>query len=122
MKKSTVTWVQPVHSPRGEVVAAQKGKKMPGHYGAARVTVRNLKVVRIDVERNLILVNGAVLDQRVAPSSFGRPTRLPSLTPNIDRKVRVARDRQDRRVLSAPTKSRSPAGENLKANVGIDRP
>ena len=38
----------------------KKGKKMPGHYGADRVTSRNLKVVRIDADKNLILVGGAV--------------------------------------------------------------
>lgn len=37
-----------------------KGKKMPGHYGAARSTVRNLQVVKIDSENNLLLVRGAV--------------------------------------------------------------
>lgn len=38
----------------------KKGKKMPGQYGAERVTARNLKVVRIDTENNLLLVRGAV--------------------------------------------------------------
>lgn len=37
-----------------------KGKKMPGHYGNARKTQRNLKVVRLDKENNLMLVYGAV--------------------------------------------------------------
>ncbi|BEU04870.1 50S ribosomal protein L3 [Agarivorans sp. OAG1] len=37
-----------------------KGKKMAGHMGAERVTTQNLDVVRVDVERNLILVKGAV--------------------------------------------------------------
>ena len=37
-----------------------KGKKMAGHLGNARVTAQNLEVVRIDAERNLILVKGAV--------------------------------------------------------------
>ena len=37
-----------------------KGVKMPGHMGDERVTVRNLEVVRIDEEQNLILVKGAV--------------------------------------------------------------
>jgi len=36
------------------------GKKMPGHYGAARVTVQNLEVVRVDAEAGRILVRGAV--------------------------------------------------------------
>jgi large subunit ribosomal protein L3 len=37
-----------------------KGKKLPGHMGAKQVTVQNLEVVRIDVDKNLILVKGAV--------------------------------------------------------------
>lgn len=37
-----------------------KGKKMAGHMGAERVTVQNLDIVRVDEQRNLILVRGAV--------------------------------------------------------------
>jgi large subunit ribosomal protein L3 len=37
-----------------------KGKKMAGHMGAERVTVQNLEVVRVDAERNLLLVKGAI--------------------------------------------------------------
>lgn len=37
-----------------------KGKKMAGHMGAQQRTAQNLEVVRVDVERNLILVKGAV--------------------------------------------------------------
>lgn len=37
-----------------------KGKKMSGHMGNVRCTVQNLEVVRVDPERNLILVKGAV--------------------------------------------------------------
>jgi len=37
-----------------------KGKKMAGHMGAERVTVQNLEVVRVDAERNLLLIKGAV--------------------------------------------------------------
>jgi large subunit ribosomal protein L3 len=37
-----------------------KGKKMSGHLGNARVTTQNLEVVRVDSERNLLLVKGAV--------------------------------------------------------------
>ena len=36
------------------------GKHMPGHMGAVRATVQNLEIVRVDVEKNLILVKGAV--------------------------------------------------------------
>ncbi len=37
-----------------------KGKRLPGHMGVDTVTTRNLKVVRIDNEQNLILLKGAV--------------------------------------------------------------
>ena len=37
-----------------------KGKKMAGHMGDARVTTQNLEVVKIDTERNLLLIKGAV--------------------------------------------------------------
>lgn len=37
-----------------------KGKRMAGHYGASRVTVKNLEVVQVDSEKNLVLVKGAV--------------------------------------------------------------
>lgn len=37
-----------------------KGKKMAGHMGSVRRTAQNLEVVRVDAERNLILVQGAV--------------------------------------------------------------
>ena len=37
-----------------------KGKKMAGHMGDRRVTTQNLKVVRTDVERGLIMIEGAV--------------------------------------------------------------
>jgi large subunit ribosomal protein L3 len=37
-----------------------KGKKMAGHMGNVRTTNQNLEVVRVDAERNLLLVKGAV--------------------------------------------------------------
>jgi len=37
-----------------------KGKKMAGHMGAERVTTQNLEIVRVDVERSLLLIKGAV--------------------------------------------------------------
>ncbi len=38
----------------------KKGKKLAGRHGASQVTIRNLKVVKIDQENNLMLVEGAV--------------------------------------------------------------
>lgn len=37
-----------------------KGKRLPGHMGVQKVTTLNLEVVRVDLERNLLLVKGAV--------------------------------------------------------------
>ena len=37
-----------------------KGKKMSGRYGGTQITIQNLEVVRVDSERNLILVKGAI--------------------------------------------------------------
>ena len=37
-----------------------KGKRMAGHYGSERCTARNLKVVKIDLENNLLVIRGAV--------------------------------------------------------------
>ena len=39
---------------------AFKGKKMPGHYGVVKVTIQNLDLVKIDKERNLLLVKGSI--------------------------------------------------------------
>lgn len=41
-----------------------KGKKMAGHMGAERVTVKNIRVVQVDTEKNLLLVKGAVPGHR----------------------------------------------------------
>ncbi len=37
-----------------------KGQRMAGHYGAERVTAQGLKIIRVDTEKNLILVKGSV--------------------------------------------------------------
>ena len=56
----------PVHRHAGSMGACSspsriyKGKQLPGHMGAERVTVQNLKVVKVDPELNVILVRGAV--------------------------------------------------------------
>ncbi len=56
----------PVHRHVGSIGANTfpakvfKGKKMAGRWGNEKVTVQNLKVVKVDAERNLILVKGAI--------------------------------------------------------------
>jgi large subunit ribosomal protein L3 len=41
-----------------------KGKKLPGHTGSSRITVRGLKVLRVDPERNLVVVKGGTPGSR----------------------------------------------------------
>jgi large subunit ribosomal protein L3 len=38
----------------------KKGKKMPGQYGSEQVTIRNLTLVQVDKEKNLLLISGAI--------------------------------------------------------------
>ena len=38
----------------------KKGKCMPGQYGSARITMRNVRLVKVDKENNLLLLNGSV--------------------------------------------------------------
>lgn len=40
------------------------GKRMPGHMGVERISVRNLKIVKIDLENNLIAIKGAIPGSR----------------------------------------------------------
>lgn len=37
-----------------------KGKKLPGHFGVDKVTIQNLDLVKVDAERNLLLIRGSV--------------------------------------------------------------
>ena len=46
--------------PSADPAHTRKGIRKPGHFGCDRVTVRNLKVVQVDAQRNLLLVRGAV--------------------------------------------------------------
>ena len=46
-----------ISGPGGRVL---KGKKLPGRMGGARVTVQRLTIVRVDSDRNLILIKGAI--------------------------------------------------------------
>lgn len=53
-----------------------KGKKMAGHMGSVKVTVQNLTVIRVDAEKNLILVKGAVPGSKRALVMIKNTTRV----------------------------------------------
>ena len=44
----------------GAVKGKLKGKPLPGQMGSTRTTIQNLKVVKVDVERNVILISGSI--------------------------------------------------------------
>ena len=53
-----------------------KGKGMPGHMGCVKVTVQNLQVVRVDADKNLLLVKGAVPGPRKALVTIKETVRV----------------------------------------------
>lgn len=53
-----------------------KGKGMPGHMGCVKVTVQNLEIVRVDAEKNLLLVKGAVPGPRKALVTIKETTKV----------------------------------------------
>jgi large subunit ribosomal protein L3 len=94
-----------------------KGMRMAGHMGSDRVTVRNLKVLRVDADNNLLLVEGAVPG---GPNSIvvirkavaAKPIRVAERKGRLARPARrgVRRSRQDRpdsRVGGAGERSRA---------------
>ncbi len=54
----------------------KKGKKMAGQMGNERVTTRSLEVIRVDAERNLLLVKGPVPGANGQPVEVREPSRL----------------------------------------------
>jgi len=53
-----------------------KGKGMPGHMGCKKITVQNLEVVRIDADKNLLLVKGAVPGPKKALVTIKETTKV----------------------------------------------
>jgi large subunit ribosomal protein L3 len=61
---------------RGHGAKIKKGKKMSGHMGDERVTIRSLDVVSLDPEKNLLVVKGAVPGASDGILFIRTPTRL----------------------------------------------
>jgi large subunit ribosomal protein L3 len=72
------------------------GKRMSGHMGVVRRTIENLQVVRVDAERNLLLIRGAVP---------GAPGGQVVVRPSVKALA------QTKRKMKAPVKSAAPAGK-----------
>jgi large subunit ribosomal protein L3 len=87
-----------------------KGKKMAGHLGDERVTTQNLEVVSVDVERNLILVKGAVpgVDNALVEVRDAMKRARPANAPYPAVKKTEAK-------TEAPAAEAAPAAEEAKA-------
>lgn len=68
-----------------------KGKKMPGRYGAARCTVRNLRVVSVDEENSLLIVRGAIPGPNGGYVIIRETNRLPRPLSDAERAERDAK-------------------------------
>jgi large subunit ribosomal protein L3 len=97
-----------------------KNKKMPGHMGVDRITTLNLKVVQTDVERGLILVEGAV------PGAKGGwitvrdaiKKKLPKEAPKPGKFREVAADAKAEKKAEAAPAAEAPAAEAPAAEKG----
>jgi large subunit ribosomal protein L3 len=94
-----------------------KNKKMPGHLGVDRVTTLNLKVIQTDVERGLLLVEGAVPGAKSGWVTVRDAVKkkLPKEAPKPG-KFRVSESAETKSEAKAETKS-APKAEQKPAEV-----
>jgi large subunit ribosomal protein L3 len=59
----------------------RKGKKLPGHMGVDTVTVQNLEIVKVDVERNILLVKGSIPGPKKGLVFVKRGVKAPAIEP-----------------------------------------
>lgn len=59
----------------------RKGKKLPGHMGVSTVTIQNLEVVKVDLDRNLLLIKGSVPGPRKGLVVVNRGVKTASIEP-----------------------------------------
>ena len=94
-----------------------KGKKMAGHMGAARVTTQNIEVVRVDVERGIVLVKGAV------PGSAGGWVELrDAVKGHGDAELPLPGKFRTLDEMNAPAADAAPAAETDAAPAEADAP
>ena len=92
-----------------------RGLKMAGHMGDERVTIKKVRVVRTDPDRNLLLVKGSLPGAR-----GGADPREEGLTDAADRPLR--QDRRDRRQRRAQRRALRRPGQRRRPPPGRDRP
>jgi hypothetical protein len=88
------------------------GKRMAGHLGAAQRTVQGLEVVRVDAERQLLLIKGSVPGSRgrdivVRPTS--KATRVKGPSPKVAPSKAAPAAAQSAKAAPAPAAKAAPA-------------
>jgi len=81
-----------------------KGKKMPGHYGSQKVTIKNLVILRVDEENNTIMIKGSVpgsIKNWLLINKTGRKAKR--FVPLADKKAKV-KDKEVKNTRSKKTK------------------
>ena len=59
----------------------RKGKKLPGHMGVDTVTIQNLEIVKVDLERNVLLISGSVPGPKKGLVIIKRGVKTPAIDP-----------------------------------------
>ena len=59
----------------------RKGKKLPGHMGVMTVTVQNLEIVKVDLERNMLLIKGSIPGPKKGLIVIKRGVKAPAIEP-----------------------------------------
>ena len=97
-----------------------KNKKMPGHMGVDRITTLNLKVVQTDVERGLILVEGAVPGAKGGWITVRDAVKkaMPKDLPKPGKFREVAADAKAEKKAEAAPAAEAPAAEAPAAEKG----
>jgi large subunit ribosomal protein L3 len=88
-----------------------KGKKMAGHLGSEHVTTQNLQVFRVDAERGLIMIKGAVPGAEGSWVRVQDAIKRPTADAPRPGAFRTAADRANAQGADAPAVSAEPAAE-----------
>lgn len=73
----------------------RKGKKLPGHMGVDTVTIQNLEIVKVDLERNLLLVKGSIPGPKKGLVFVKRGVKAPAVQPLNPADYVVAETKED---------------------------
>jgi large subunit ribosomal protein L3 len=100
-----------------------KGMKMAGRMGSERVTVRNLEVVKVDLEHNLLMVKGAVPGARNGYVLIQRTTELkslPSESEAVETTEKEAQEQEKPQEVSVPVAGKPEVPESTQEQASAE--